>query len=151
MCSGIFWPLQHPQQLGLVGLPPRPKAVKRGPAGAASEDAVEPRPQRETTAVVRAGLIHLEIGVEVPDQLAPLVSGSPCRSVTVSSLDLPLRMDPAQGVPANGELSGIIAEHHGITPEVVGVDAAPDGAFRGDLYGVGCRGQCAKAAPVAVC
>ena len=52
-----FRPLQHHQQLGLVSMQPCQKAVQRGEAGAASEDTVEPRPQRETTAFVRIGLV----------------------------------------------------------------------------------------------
>jgi len=59
----------------------------------------------------------------------------------------PFRMDPAQRVLADRELSGIIAQHHGITQEVMRVDAAPDGAFGGDLYGVGRCGQGGEAEP----
>jgi hypothetical protein len=37
-----LWPLQHPQQLGLVGMQPLQQSIQRGKAGAAAEDAVEP-------------------------------------------------------------------------------------------------------------
>jgi hypothetical protein len=36
-------PLQHHQQLGLVGVQPRQQAIQRDEAGAAAEDAIEPR------------------------------------------------------------------------------------------------------------
>src|SRR6478609_8594682 len=41
---GVRWylrPLQHHQQLGLVGMQPRQEPIERGKAGAAAEDAVE--------------------------------------------------------------------------------------------------------------
>ena len=38
--------IQHPQQFGLVGPQPRQQAIERDEAGAAAEDAIEPRPQR---------------------------------------------------------------------------------------------------------
>ena len=60
----------------------------------------------------------------------------------------PFGMDPAQRVPAHRELPGIVAQHHGITQEVVRVDAAPDGAFGGDLHRVWRRAQNGEAKPV---
>ena len=59
--------VEHHQQFGLVGMQPREQAVQRDEAGAVAEDAIEPRPQRETAAFVGVGLVGLEIGVEVPD------------------------------------------------------------------------------------
>src|SRR3954454_12266492 len=41
-----FRPLQHHQQLGLIGMQPRQQAIQRGEAGAAQEDAVEAYAQR---------------------------------------------------------------------------------------------------------
>ena len=110
---------------------PCQKAVQRGKASAASEDTVEPRPQRETAAFVRIGLVHLQISVEVPDQLAPLLLGGAIAvREGVQLVHQPFRMDPAQCVLANGKLSGIIAQHHGIVQEVVRVNAAPDRSLR---------------------
>jgi hypothetical protein len=37
----------------------------------------------------------------------------------------PLRMDPAQRMPTDDELTGIIADDDGIAQEAMGVDAAP--------------------------
>ena len=37
----------------------------------------------------------------------------------------PFRVDPAQRVPPDGELCGIVAQQYGLAQEAVGVDAAP--------------------------
>ena len=68
----------------------------------------------------------------------------------VQLMHQPLRMDPAQSMPADGELPGIIIQYHGITQEAVRVDAAPLSALGGDQYGVGCRGQGGETEPVEV-
>ncbi len=52
---------------------PGQQAIQRGKAGAALEDTVELRSQCEATAFVGIDLVHLQIGVEVPDQLAHLL------------------------------------------------------------------------------
>src|SRR5690349_11824140 len=62
--------IQHPQQFGLVGMQPCQQAIERGKAGAAAEDAIEPRAQSETAALAGMEAIDLEVGIEVPDQLA---------------------------------------------------------------------------------
>ena len=46
----------------------------------------------------------------------------------------PFGMHPAQRVPSDGELPGIVAQHHGVAQEAVRVDAAPYRAFGGDLH-----------------
>ena len=46
---------QHHQQLGLVGMQPRQQAIQRDEAGAAAEDPVEPRAQRQ--ALTPAGVV----------------------------------------------------------------------------------------------
>jgi hypothetical protein len=48
----------------------------------------------------------------------------------------PFRMYPAQGMPADGELSGIIAQQHGIAQEAMRVDAAPLSPLGDDLHRV---------------
>ena len=37
------WPLEHHQQLGLVGMQPREQSIQRNEAGAVAEDSIEPR------------------------------------------------------------------------------------------------------------
>ena len=63
----------------------------------------------------------------------------------------PFRVDPAQRVPTDVELPGIVAQHHGIAQEFVRVDAAPDRSLGGDLHRIGRRGQCGEAEPVEMC
>ena len=119
-------PLQHHQQLGLVGMQPLQQPIQRDEAGAAAEDAIEPRTQRETAALPGVGPVCLEIGVEVPDQLAHvLLSGAMAIGESIQLVHQPFRMDPAQRVPADGELPGIVAQHHGIAQEAMRMDAAP--------------------------
>jgi len=84
----------------------------------------------------------------------------------VQPVHQPFGMNPAQCMPANRELPGIIAQHDRVTPEVVCVDTAPDGALGGDPHrigsrsepmprkavsGLGRRGQCGEAQPLQVC
>ena len=54
---------------------PGEQTIQRDETGAPAEDAIEPRPQRKTAAVVGIGLVGLESGVEVPDQLAHTLLG----------------------------------------------------------------------------
>jgi hypothetical protein len=44
----------------------------------------------------------------------------------------PLRMHPAQRMPANGKLAGIVADNHHVAQQPVRVDAAPQCPFGGD-------------------
>ena len=62
--------VEHHQQLGLVGVEPREQTVEGDEAGLAREDAVEPRPQCGLALFAGSATIGLEIGVELPDQLA---------------------------------------------------------------------------------
>ena len=43
----------------------------------------------------------------------------------VQLMHQPFRVNPAQRVPADVELSGIIAQHHGVAEEFVRLNAAP--------------------------
>ena len=48
----------------------------------------------------------------------------------------PFRMHPAQRVPADGELSGIVAQQHGVVQEAVLVNAAPLSSLGGNQHRV---------------
>ena len=96
------------------------KAIQGGKAGAAAEDAIELRPQRDTAAFVGVGLVCLEISIEVPDQLPHLLlGGAMWVRERVRFVHQPFGMDPAQRMLTNREPPGIIAQHHGIAQEVV--------------------------------
>ena len=130
-------PLQHHQQLGLVGMQSSQQSIQRDEAGAAAEDAIEPGTQRQATALAGVGPVNPEIGIEAPDQPAhALLSGTLQICESIQLVHQPFRMDPAQGVPADGELPGIVAQHHGIVQEAMRVNAAPLSPLGGNLHGV---------------
>jgi hypothetical protein len=54
----------------------------------------------------------------------------------VQLMHQPFRMYPAQGMLADGELSGVIAQQHGIAQEAMRVDAAPLSPLGGDLRSI---------------
>jgi len=108
---GMQWDvrlLQHPQQLGLVGMQPRQQPIQRDEAGAAAEDAIEPRAQHLATAFAGAGSISLEIGVEVPNQLAhALLSGPMQIREGVQLVHQALGMHPACVRQSPGKENGM--------------------------------------------
>jgi hypothetical protein len=63
-----FRPVQHHQQLGLIGMQSCQQPIQRGEAGAAQEDAVEACAQRLSPPLAGFQLISLEVRVEVPDE-----------------------------------------------------------------------------------
>jgi hypothetical protein len=58
-----------------------------------------------------------------------------------------LRVDPAQLMPADDELAGIIADHDGLAGETMGMNAAPQCALGGNLHRVWRDVQGADAEP----
>ena len=46
----------------------------------------------------------------------------------------PFRMYPAQGMLADVELTGIVAQHHGVLQKAMRVDAAPQNPPSGNLH-----------------
>ena len=141
--------VEHHQQLGLVGMQPREQAIEGDEAGAAAEDAIEPRPQCEAAAFLGVSLVCLESGIEVPDHFTHLLlGGTIVIGEGVQLVHQPFGMHPAERMAAHGELPGIprvrlrrpegrLAQHHGIAQEAVRVDAAPDRPFGGDLHRIG--------------
>jgi hypothetical protein len=57
-------------------------------------------------------------------------------------------MYPAQCVPPDRELAGVIADDHRVTQKLVGMDAAPQCALSADLSRVGRHVQLGDAQPV---
>ena len=55
---------------------------------------------------------------------------------SVQLMHQPFRMNPAQRVPADVELTGIVAQHHGVLQKPLRVDAAPLSPFGGDQHRV---------------
>jgi hypothetical protein len=99
-------PVEHKQQLVLVGKGPGDGLVEFDKAGDPGEDPIEALPQRRSADGCRVVLVELEIGVEPPDQLALQRDQA---VLLVGDADDPAEMalgvDPAQGVLENVELS----------------------------------------------
>ena len=53
----------------------------------------------------------------------------------------PFRVNPAQRVPADIELTRVVAQHDGVTQEVVRLNAAPKRALGRDLNWIGSRSE----------
>src|SRR5271168_2708646 len=100
---------------------PGQQAVQRGEAGAAAEDAVEAGTQREGPALAGFPLVHLEIGVEVPDQATnTFLSRTVLVGERVQFVHEAFRVNPAQRVLSNGELPG---HRRSEPPRRTGIDA----------------------------
>jgi hypothetical protein len=59
----------------------------------------------------------------------------------VQLMHQPFRMNPAQRVLANGELTGVVAQHHGVLQQPMRMDAAPHSPLGGDQHRVLDDGQ----------
>src|SRR5207253_6204273 len=102
------------------------QAVERDEAGLALEDAVEPRPQCGLALFGGSATIGLEITVEVPDQLANGgLGGTVLVGEGIELVNQALGMNPAQAMLADIELTGVVANDHGVGEEAVRLDAAP--------------------------
>ena len=79
----------------------------------------------------------LEIAVEVPDQLTHSgLGGAVLAGEGVELVNQALGMDPAQAVLADVELTGVIADDHGVGKEAVRFDAAPQRPLGGNHHRV---------------
>src|SRR3984893_3207164 len=132
-----FGSVEHPQQFGFVGVEPREQPVERDESGLASEDAVEPRLQCCLALFGGGATIGLEITVKVPDQLAHGgLGGAVLVGEGVELVNQALGMNPTQAMLADVELTGVVADDHGVGKEAVRLDAAPQRRLGGDHHGV---------------
>ncbi len=124
-------------------------SIQRGEAGAAEEDAVEAPAQRERLALAGFEPASLEAGVEVPDQVANLIlRGTMAVVERIQLMRQPFRMNPAQRVPADIELTRVVAQHDGVTQEFVRLNAAPQRALGRDRNWIGRNVQRREAEPI---
>ena len=132
-----FRPVEHGEQLGLVGVQPLQQTIERDEAGAATEDAIEPGTHLAAPLRGRRRTVGLQISVEPPDERADaLLRDAVQIGEGVKLVDQPLGMDPTQRMPSDGELTGIITDHDSVMQEAVRVNAAPQRALGGDLHRV---------------
>jgi hypothetical protein len=115
----------------------REQAVERDKSGFEREDAIEPRQQDRPATLGRPAAIGLERPIVFPDQVTDVaLGGSVLVGEGVELVYQAFRMHPAQGVQADVELTGVVADHHGIGQEAVGFDAAPQRTFGGNQHRV---------------
>jgi hypothetical protein len=120
----------------------RQQAVEGDAAGAAPEDAVEAGAQLGSALAARVALVCLEIGVEPPGQLAHQLDRQPLVVVAGDQLvHQPLGLDPAERVPTDSELAGVVGDDGRVLEQAVTSDAAPERACGGDLDRAALRGD----------
>ena len=137
--EGNFRPLEHAQQLVLVGVEALEEPVERGVSGSAFEDAVEAG--REFGGALWAGgeLERLELPIEPPDHSPRDVDGVALPVVGGNELvDEALGVNPTQSVVADAELPGVIGEDDGGGGQpILGADGAPERPFAGHAHRIG--------------
>src|SRR5712691_10883406 len=149
---GVQWDLrvvEHQQQFGLFGVEAREQPIEAGKAGMPLEDTIEAGAQLGAPARRGVGFVSLEIAVKPPDERAhallrrvlPLAKG-------VELVDQALGMHPAQAMPPEIELSGVIADNSCRGQETMRPDAAPQSALGGDTDRVVTARQRGNAEPV---
>src|SRR5208337_4068637 len=90
------------------------------------EDAIEARSQRSLALPGGGATIRLEVAVEVPDQATHGgLGGAVLVGEGVELVHQAFAMNPAQAVPADTELTGVIAYNHGVGKQAMRLDAAP--------------------------
>jgi hypothetical protein len=131
-------PVEHHQQLRLVGVQPLEQTIERDEAGASAEDALEPGKQFATALCGGFAAIRLEVSIEPPDQRADaFLRGTVQIGEHVEFVDQPFCMHPTQRMPADGKLASVVTDDHHIAQQSVRLDAAPQRAFGGDAGRVG--------------
>lgn len=141
--------VEHGQQFRLVGVQACKQAVEGGKTGASSEDAIEADAQLASSPRTGIGAVGLEVGVKPPDQIADMRLRDPMPvGEGIEPVHQPFGVHPAQGVAADHELAGIVADDNGVVEEPMGPDGAPERTFGGDPDRVGMDLECADAEPV---
>src|SRR6478672_3142709 len=105
------------------------QSVEHDEAGAALEDPVEACAQLGPAAPAGLTSVRLHVGVVPPDQVADARLGGPLLvGEGVELVDETLSMDPTQGVLAEGELVGIVADDHRPWQQAMRLDGTPERA-----------------------
>src|SRR6516225_1786868 len=119
-------PIENHQQFALVGAEPSEQPVEDDEPGLAREDAVEACPQGSPALSARILLVGFEIAIERPDQSTnPGLGLALIIGEGVELMNEPLGMNPAQAMLADVELTGVVADDHGVGQEAMRLDTAP--------------------------
>jgi hypothetical protein len=129
--------VEHHEQLGFLFVEAFEQAVERDESGLEREDAIEPRQQDGLAALGRTAAVRLQSAVVLPDQVTDVALG---RAVFVGKgvelANEPFSVHSTQSVLADVELTGVVADDHGVRQKAVGFDAAPQRPFGGDQHRV---------------
>ena len=138
VCSGISGWSSTCSSSALLACRRCEQSVEHDEAGAALEDAVEAGAQLGPTTPTGLAPVRLQVGVEPPDQVADARLGGPLLvGEGVELMDEALGMDPAQGVLADIELAGIVADDHRLGQQAMRLDGSPERALGGEAHRVG--------------
>ena len=116
----------------------RQQPIQGDEAGFTGEERIEAARQLPAEPFAWLSAIGFQSGVERPESglyaflFPPLVIGE-----GIQLVDQPLGVNPAQGMPADIELTGVVAEDHGVGQQSVRLDGAPQSAFGGDPHRLG--------------
>src|SRR4051794_23108395 len=122
--------VEHSEQFGLVGTQPREQPVQGDETGPTLKDAIKPRPQFGPAAPGWLSPVGLEVAVKPADQRSQVLL---CRALMIrEGIELvheALGVHPAQGMQADAELAGIVADNHCPRQQAVRLDRTPEGAL----------------------
>ena len=106
--QGNVGPVEHGQQLGLVGMQAREQPVECDEARATTEDTIEAGAKLTAAAWRRVGAVGFQVGVEVPDQRARmLLGGALLIGEGIELMHQPLGMHPTKRKVSGGTRSDV--------------------------------------------
>ncbi len=106
------WTVEHPQQLGLIGVQTLEQPVQCGKPRVALEYPIEAGAHLVAAAPRRFKAISFQVGVKPPDQpVNMLLGGTLLIGEALQPMHQTLGVYPTQRVLADIELPGIVAEH----------------------------------------
>ena len=130
--EGNLGTLEPAQEFVLVGVKALVEPVEGRVSGSAFEDAVEAGSQFDRALRVGGELEHLALTIEPPDHQPRAFDGA---AGHWSLVDEALGVDPAQGVVADAELSGVVGKDDGAGEPILSADRAPQRGFAGCAHG----------------
>ena len=128
-----FGAVEHHQQLGLFRVQACEQTVERDEPSLKREDAIKPRSQDGLASLTWTAAVSLEGAIVLPDQVSDAALGlTVLVREGVKLVNQTLGMDPAQAVLADIELTGIVADNHGVGKKPMGFHTAPQCTLSGD-------------------
>jgi hypothetical protein len=116
-----FRVIEHHQQFGFVGMQSGEQSIEGGKAGLARKYAIEAGAQCGLALRGRIAAIGFQVVVEPSDKGADGAGGIVSVGESVELVNQPHGMDPAQPMPADIELAGIVADDHRLGEQSMGL------------------------------